>query len=194
MPDAPPAPMSGPVPRGHLLALNRSVRPPWRPRTRTQGPPGRPRRRPVPRPLLAGPRPPGPGPPAPTRAPPGLHRRPAGPLDRVKPPSCPSNRWTWSGPERLARPRRIRQGRDFASRRDRAIILLLVQSGRRRAGWVGRTLDDVDLGPAAHDPFRCLPGGAGSGPGRGAGGDASLIGSGTPVGPAGWPRVATRMR
>ena len=37
------------------------------------------------------------------------------------------------------------EGRDFTSRRDTAIILLLVDTGMRRAECVGMTVDDVDL-------------------------------------------------
>jgi integrase/recombinase XerC len=37
------------------------------------------------------------------------------------------------------------EGRDFTSRRDSAIILLLVDTGMRRAECVGMTLDDLDL-------------------------------------------------
>jgi site-specific recombinase XerC len=47
--------------------------------------------------------------------------------------------------EHLARLLRACEGRDFASRRDTAIILLLVDTGIRRAECAGMTLDDVDL-------------------------------------------------
>ena len=42
-------------------------------------------------------------------------------------------------------PQTIEAYTDFASRRDTAIILLLVDTGMRRAECVGMTLDDVDL-------------------------------------------------
>ena len=40
------------------------------------------------------------------------------------------------------------EGRDFTSRRDTAIVLLLVDTGMRRAECVGMTLDDVRPRPA----------------------------------------------
>ena len=48
-------------------------------------------------------------------------------------------------PEHLARLLTACEGRDFTSGRDTAIILLLVDSGRRRAECVGMILDDVDV-------------------------------------------------
>ena len=48
-------------------------------------------------------------------------------------------------PEHLARLLKACEGRDFTSRRDTAIILLLVDTGMRRAECVGMTVDDVDL-------------------------------------------------
>jgi site-specific recombinase XerC len=48
-------------------------------------------------------------------------------------------------PEHLARLLKTCEGRDVTSRRDTAIILLLVDTGMRRAEFVGMTLDDVDL-------------------------------------------------
>jgi site-specific recombinase XerD len=47
--------------------------------------------------------------------------------------------------EHLTRLLKACEGRDFTSRRDTAIILLLVDNGMRRAECVGMTLDDVDL-------------------------------------------------
>ena len=47
--------------------------------------------------------------------------------------------------EHLARLLKACEGRDFASRRDTAVILLLVDTGMRRAECAGMTLDDVDL-------------------------------------------------
>jgi integrase/recombinase XerC len=49
------------------------------------------------------------------------------------------------GPEHLARLLKSCEGRDFPSRRDTAIILLLVDTGMRRAECAGMSLDDVDL-------------------------------------------------
>jgi site-specific recombinase XerC len=49
------------------------------------------------------------------------------------------------GPEHLARLLKACEGRDFAGRRDTAVILLLLDTGMRRAECAGLTLDDVDL-------------------------------------------------
>jgi integrase/recombinase XerC len=45
----------------------------------------------------------------------------------------------------MARLLKTCEGRDFTNRRDTAIILLLVDTGMRRAECHGMTLDDVDL-------------------------------------------------
>jgi integrase/recombinase XerC len=47
--------------------------------------------------------------------------------------------------EHLTRLLRTCEGRDFTSRRNTAIILLLVDTGMRRAECAGMTLDDLDL-------------------------------------------------
>jgi site-specific recombinase XerD len=47
--------------------------------------------------------------------------------------------------EQLTRLLKTCEGRDFTSRHDHAVILLLVDTGMRRAECVGMTLDDVDL-------------------------------------------------
>jgi integrase len=46
--------------------------------------------------------------------------------------------------EQLTRLLKTCEGRDFTSRRDTAVILLLVDTGMRRADCAGMTLDDVD--------------------------------------------------
>jgi integrase/recombinase XerC len=48
-------------------------------------------------------------------------------------------------PEHLARLLKTCEGRDFTSRRDTATLLLLLDTGMRRAESAGMTRDDVDL-------------------------------------------------
>jgi site-specific recombinase XerD len=67
------------------------------------------------------------------------------PMDGMKPPQLSEQPVDVVRPEHLARLLRACEGRDFASRRDTAIILLLVDTGIRRAECAGMTLDDVDL-------------------------------------------------
>ena len=69
----------------------------------------------------------------------------ASPMDGMKPPQLPEQPVDVVRPEHLARLLKTCEGRDFTSRRDTAIILLLVDTGMRRAECVGMTLDDVDL-------------------------------------------------
>jgi integrase/recombinase XerC len=66
-------------------------------------------------------------------------------MDGMKPPQLPEQPIDVVRPEHLARLLKTCQGRDFTSRRDTAIILLLVDTGMRRAECVGMTLDDIDL-------------------------------------------------
>jgi integrase/recombinase XerC len=68
------------------------------------------------------------------------------PMERMKPPQLPEQPVAVVGPEHLARLLKTCEGRDFTSRRDTAAILLLVDTGMRRARCAGMTLDDVDLG------------------------------------------------
>ena len=67
------------------------------------------------------------------------------PMQGMRPPQLAEQPVEVVGPERLARLLKICEGRDFPSRRDSAIILLLVDTGMRRAECAGMTLDDVDL-------------------------------------------------
>jgi integrase len=67
------------------------------------------------------------------------------PMERMRPPQLPEQPGEVVGPEHLARLLKTCEGRGFASRRDTAIILLLVDTGMRRAECAGMTLDDVDL-------------------------------------------------
>jgi site-specific recombinase XerC len=66
-------------------------------------------------------------------------------MDGMKPPQLPEQPVDVVRPEHMARLLRACEGRDFTSRRDTAVILLLVDTGMRRAECVGMTLDDVDL-------------------------------------------------
>ena len=63
----------------------------------------------------------------------------------MKPPQLPEQPIDVVRPEHLALLLKTCQGRDFTSRRDTAIILLLVDTGMPRAECVSMTLDDVDL-------------------------------------------------
>ena len=69
----------------------------------------------------------------------------ASPMDGMKPPQLPEQPVDVVRPEHMARLLKTCEGRDFTSRRDTAVILLLVDTGMRRAECVGMTLDDVDL-------------------------------------------------
>jgi site-specific recombinase XerD len=69
----------------------------------------------------------------------------ASPMDGMKPPHLPEQPVGVVRAEQLVRLLKTCEGRDFTSRRDTAIILLLVDTGMRRAECVGMTLDDVDL-------------------------------------------------
>ena len=69
----------------------------------------------------------------------------ANPMEGMRPPQLPEQPIEVVGPERLAWLLKACEGRDFTSRRDTAVILLLVDTGMRRAECAGMTLDDVDL-------------------------------------------------
>jgi integrase/recombinase XerC len=69
----------------------------------------------------------------------------ASPMDGMRPPQLPEQPVEVVRPEHLVRLLKTCEGRDFTSRRDTAIILLLVDTGMRRAECAGMTLDDVDL-------------------------------------------------
>ena len=66
-------------------------------------------------------------------------------MKRMKPPQLPEQPVEVVGPEHLARLLKTCEGRDFTSRRHTAIILLLVDTGMRRAEIVSITLEDIDL-------------------------------------------------
>jgi len=176
MPDAQPAPMGGSLPRGHLLALNRSFRRTLEaenksPRTveaytdavrflalycEAHGKPllARQLRREHIQDFIADQ--------LDRWKPATAHNRyrslhaffkwavaegdlQASPMDGMKPPSLPEQPVGVIRAEQLVRLLKTCEGRDFTSRRDSAIILLLVDTGMRRAECVGMTVDDVDL-------------------------------------------------
>src|SRR5215213_4176905 len=176
MPDAQPAPVGGPLPRGHLLALNRSFRRTLEaenksPRTveaytdavrflalycQAHGKPllARQLRREHIQDFIAdqlG-----------RWKPATAHNRyrslhaffkwavaegdlQASPMDGMKPPNLPEQPIGVIRAEQLVRLLKTCEGRDFTSRRDTVIILLLVDTGMRRAECVGMTVDDVEL-------------------------------------------------
>src|SRR5215204_3113398 len=67
------------------------------------------------------------------------------PMKGMRPPQLPEQPVEVVGPEHLVRLLKTCEGRDFTSRRDSAVILLLVDTGMRRAECAGMTPDDVDL-------------------------------------------------
>ena len=69
----------------------------------------------------------------------------ASPMDGMRPPQLPEQPVEVIRPGHLAQLLKTCEGRDFTSRRDTAVILLLVDTGMRRAECVGMALDDVDL-------------------------------------------------
>jgi integrase/recombinase XerC len=85
----------------------------------------------------------------------------ASPMDGMRPPQLPEQPVEAIRPEHLAQLLKACEGRDFTSRRDTAIILLLVDTGMRRAECVGMMLEDVDL-----DQRIVWVLGKGAGPGR----------------------------
>jgi integrase/recombinase XerC len=175
MPDARPAPVGGPLPRGHLLALNRSFRRTLEaenksPRTieaytdavrllathcQAHGRPvlARELRREHIQEFIADQ--------LARWKPATAHNRYRGlhaffkwavaegdlavsPMDGMRPPQLPEQPVGVVRAEQLTRLLRTCEGRDFTSRRDSAVILLLVDTGMRRADCAGMTLDDVD--------------------------------------------------
>jgi site-specific recombinase XerD len=77
-------------------------------------------------------------------------------MDGMKPPQLPEQPVDVVRLEHLARLLKICEGRDFTSRRDTAVILLLVDTCMRRAECVGMTLERCRPRPAD-----CLGGGQG---------------------------------
>src|SRR4029453_12123878 len=174
MPDAQPTPMGGSLPRGHLLALNRSFRRTLEaenksPRTveaytdavrflafycEAHGKPllVRPLRRDHLQDFIADQ--------LARWKPATAHNRyrslhaffkwavaegdlQASPMDGMKPPNLPEQPVDVVRAEQLVRLLKTCEGRDFTSRRDTAIILLLVDTGMRRAEAGRMTLEHV---------------------------------------------------
>jgi len=69
----------------------------------------------------------------------------ASPMGGMRPPQLPEQPVEAVRAEHLARLLKACEGRDFTSRRDTAVILLLVDTGMRRAECVRMSIDDVDL-------------------------------------------------
>jgi integrase/recombinase XerC len=69
----------------------------------------------------------------------------ASPMDGMRPPQLPEQPVDVVRAEHLTRLLKTCEGRDFTSRRDTTVILLLVDTGMRRAECAGMTLDDVDV-------------------------------------------------
>jgi site-specific recombinase XerD len=69
----------------------------------------------------------------------------ASPMARIKPPQVPEQPPEVLSDEDLRRLLKICEGRDFDSRRDMAILRLLIDTGVRRAELAGLALQDVDL-------------------------------------------------
>jgi site-specific recombinase XerD len=67
------------------------------------------------------------------------------PMMNVRPPKVPEPRTEMLTAEQMRALLAGCAGRDFVSRRDRAVIMLLADTGMRRAELAGLRLDDVDL-------------------------------------------------
>lgn len=67
------------------------------------------------------------------------------PMAKMKPPRVPERPVPVVTPEQLRALLRVVEGRDFASRRDRAAILLLYDSGMRAGELIGLRVADLDL-------------------------------------------------
>jgi site-specific recombinase XerD len=69
----------------------------------------------------------------------------ANPMARMKPPIVPDKPVPIVPEDGLKRLLRVCAGNTFEARRDTALLMLLLDTGARRAEMVGLTLDDVDL-------------------------------------------------
>ena len=67
------------------------------------------------------------------------------PMHKMRPPRVPEQPPEVLTDEQISALLKVCEGRDFASRRDMAIIRLLLDSGLRRAELAGLTMDSVDL-------------------------------------------------
>jgi integrase len=77
-------------------------------------------------------------------------------MTKLRPPAVPQQPVPVLSHEELQRTVATCAGRDFEARRDRAIILLLVDSGARRAELAGLRLVDVDFDTGVRDAHRHL--------------------------------------
>ena len=71
--------------------------------------------------------------------------RSTGPDEKMKPPSIPDAPVPIVPPAEFKRLLRTADGKDFTSRRDLGVLLMLYDTGIRAGELVGLTLDDVDL-------------------------------------------------
>ena len=71
------------------------------------------------------------------------------PMERMKPPTVPEAPVPILSDDELKRLVKATQGREFDDRRDHAVILLLLDTGMRRAECAGLRVSDIDLG--GHD-------------------------------------------
>lgn len=69
----------------------------------------------------------------------------ASPLDNIRPPSVPEPTTPMLSGEQMKALLADCAGNDLGSRRDRAIVMLLADTGMRRAELAGLTVDDLDL-------------------------------------------------
>lgn len=70
---------------------------------------------------------------------------PRSPMERMKPPAVPEQPVDVLDDDAIRRLLKVCDGADFASRRDTAIVRLLIDSGMRRGELAGLALDDVDF-------------------------------------------------
>ncbi|MHB0870747.1 MAG: tyrosine-type recombinase/integrase [Chloroflexota bacterium] len=69
----------------------------------------------------------------------------ASPMEKMKPPQVPETPPPVLGEDELRRLLKTCEGKEFEDRRDRAIILLLLDTGMRRAEIAGLKVEDVDF-------------------------------------------------
>ncbi len=77
-------------------------------------------------------------------------------MTRMRPPIIPEEPPPVVGEDALRKLLRVTEGRDLASRRDHALILLLADTGMRRAECGGLSVADLDLDDCIVQV--CLPG------------------------------------
>lgn len=67
------------------------------------------------------------------------------PMSRMRPPAIPEEPPAVLTEEQIKRLLRETEGKDFAARRDRALLLLLADTGMRRGECAGLSIDDIDF-------------------------------------------------